>query len=170
MGSVFQALAALGCCALVALGLVGERQIDRAAPDPSEVGGDQRTVQADFMGDETTPFSETVSQSEAEGWEPDPPEHAPGADTLYRMCRVTAYCDRGQTASGVQSGVGQCAAPADIPFGAEIYIPALGRTFVVTDRTHERFRRSTVDIFLPGKAECWKFGRQYLECEITSPG
>ncbi len=70
---------------------------------------------------------------------------------LYRVCRVTAYCDRGSTASGVPSGMGQCAAPADIPFGSIVYIPALGQRFVVTDRTHRRFRRSTVDIFMPNE-------------------
>ncbi len=89
--------------------------------------------------------------------------------TIYRVCRVTAYCDRGTTAAGTQSGVGQCAAPADIPLGSKVYIPELGRTFVVTDRTHQRFRRSTVDIFVPSKELCRRFGRNYLECEFTVP-
>ena len=80
-----------------------------------------------------------------------------------------AYCDRGLTAAGVPSGVGQCAAPADIPFGAQIYIPALGRTFVVTDRTAKRFRHNTVDLFIRDRRECLKFGRRYLKCEITLP-
>ena len=88
---------------------------------------------------------------------------------VRRVCRVTAYCDRGITASGVPSGVGQCAAPADIPFGSRVYIPALDRTFIVTDRTAKRFRRSTVDIFITTRAECREFGRQYLECEFTIP-
>lgn len=88
---------------------------------------------------------------------------------VYRIYRVTAYCDRGLTAAGVASGVGQCAAPADIPFGARIYIPALGRTFVVTDRTARRFRHNTVDLFIPDRAECKRFGRRYLRCEITLP-
>ncbi len=89
-----------------------------------------------------------------------------GADTIYRVCRVTAYCDRGTTASGVQSGVGQCAAPGDIPFGSLVHVPALNQTFVVTDRTHRRFRNSTIDIFMPAKRDCRQFGRSYLECEI----
>lgn len=86
---------------------------------------------------------------------------------LLRICRVTAYCDRGTTAAGVPSGVGQCAAPSYIPFGSRIHIPALGRTFVVTDRTHRRFRNSTVDIFMPSKEDCRRFGRRFLECEIV---
>lgn len=89
--------------------------------------------------------------------------------TLYRICRVTAYCDRGTTASGVQSGVGQCAAPGYVPFGSKVYIPALDRTFIVTDRTHRRFRNSTVDIFIPSKSDCVQFGRSFLEVEITIP-
>lgn len=88
---------------------------------------------------------------------------------LYRVYRVTAYCDRGTTAAGVPSGVGQCAAPADIPFGSRIYIPELDRTFIVTDRTALRFRHNTVDLFMPDRATCKHFGRRYLECEITVP-
>ncbi len=88
---------------------------------------------------------------------------------VYRICRVTAYCDRGMTAGGTESGVGQCAAPADIPLGAKVYIPELGRTFLVTDRTHQRFRHNTVDLFVPVKDQCLRFGRQYLECEFTLP-
>ncbi len=88
---------------------------------------------------------------------------------VHRVYRVTAYCDRGLTAAGVSSGIGQCAAPADIPFGARVYIPALERTFVVTDRTARRFRHNTVDLFIPDREECLEFGRRYLECEIAFP-
>lgn len=91
------------------------------------------------------------------------------ARELRRVCRVTAYCDRGITASGTRVGVGQCAAPADIPFGTRLYIPELGRSFVVTDRTHPRFRSNTVDIFMPSKSTCLKFGRRYLRCEFAVP-
>jgi 3D (Asp-Asp-Asp) domain-containing protein len=95
-------------------------------------------------------------------------ELADDADTstLYRVCRVTAYCDRGTTAAGVPSGLGQCAAPGYIPLGSVVHIPALGRSFVVTDRTHKRFRNSTIDIFIPSQQECRNFGRHFLECEV----
>ena len=89
--------------------------------------------------------------------------------SVYRVYRVTAYCDRGLTAVGVPSGVGQCAAPADVPFGARVYIPALDRVFIVTDRTAKRFRQNTVELFMPSRAACKRFGRQYLECEILLP-
>ena len=91
------------------------------------------------------------------------------AGAMRRICRVTAYCDRGTTASGVESGVGQCAAPIDIPFGSRIHIPELDRTFLVTDRTARRFRHNTVDIFIPTREACLQFGRQYLICEVLPP-
>lgn len=94
----------------------------------------------------------------------------PDAEVLYRVCRVTAYCDRGTTAAGVPSGVGQCAAPGYVPLGSLVYIPALDETFVVTDRTHRRFRNSTIDIFMPSKKACRQFGRHFEECEIIIDG
>jgi 3D (Asp-Asp-Asp) domain-containing protein len=97
------------------------------------------------------------------------PPHEYEGELVCRVYRVTAYCDRGLTAVGVPSGVGQCAAPADIPFGARVYVPALDRVFIVTDRTARRFRHNTVDLFIPSRAACKQFGRQYLECEIALP-
>lgn len=91
------------------------------------------------------------------------------ATSQVRHLRVTAYHDRGLTAAGVPSDVGQCAAPADVPFGSTVYIPALNRKFVVTDRTHKRFRHNTIDIFMPDRNECLEFGRHYLDCVITPP-
>lgn len=86
-----------------------------------------------------------------------------------RELRVTAYCDLGLTASGVPSGPGQCAAPADVPFGSLVYIPALDRTLLVTDRTHRRFRHNTIDIFMDSARDCRRFGRRQLECIIIPP-
>lgn len=86
-----------------------------------------------------------------------------------RVLRVTAYCDSGVTASGAWTRVGQCAAPADVPFGSRVYVPALKRSFIVTDRTHRRFRHNTIDIFIPSEGACLKFGRRYLTCEVTPP-
>lgn len=103
------------------------------------------------------------------GLAPASPFIGPDSEIVRRMYRVTAYCDRGITASGVPAGVGQCAAPADIPFGAHIYVPALDRTFVVTDRTAPRFRHNTVDLFIPAREACLKFGCEYLECHVIIP-
>ncbi len=88
---------------------------------------------------------------------------------IYRICRITAYCDRGRTASGVESGVGQCAAPDDIPFGATVHIPELDLTLTVTDRTAPRFRANTIDVFIPRREDCIEFGVKYLECRFVLP-
>lgn len=91
------------------------------------------------------------------------------SNPLRRVHRVTAYCDDGLTAAGVNSGVGQCAAPADIPFGSIVYLPELDQAFVVTDRTARRFRHNTVDIFIPDCDDCLEFGLNYLDVEIYLP-
>lgn len=114
----------------------------------------------------TQPPVASIGSAEAAG-EPQPVAYR--EETICRVYRVTAYCDRGITAAGVPSGVGQCAAPADVPFGSRIYIPELDRTFIVTDRTAERFRHNTVDIFIPSRDQCLLFGRNYLTCEISMP-
>ena len=94
----------------------------------------------------------------------------PISDSIFqKKYRVTAYCDRGITAAGIPSGYGQCAAPADIPFGARIFVPELGQYFIVTDRTHRRFRHNTIDLFIPSKADCLQFGRRTLTCEVELP-
>lgn len=144
-------------CGIAALlGLVGGR-LAVGKTDVEPVGA-PRVVAA-------SPF-ETIPTAVIE---PDKEEVEYESELFYRVCRVTAYCDRGLTAAGVPSGVGQCAAPADIPFGSRIYIATLDRTFIVTDRTARRFRHNTVDLFIPNRRECKTFGRQYLECEIAIP-
>lgn len=124
---------------------------------------------ADRKLESRSPAARPTSAEAPGGLAPDGQDPAPVNKQLYRVCRVTAYCDRGLTAAGVPAGVGQCAAPIDIPFGAHVYIPVLDRAFVVTDRTARRFRHNTVDIFLPQRRKCLEFGRQYLECKITLP-
>lgn len=93
----------------------------------------------------------------------------PVAAADVRTLRITAYCDRGLTAAGVPSGVGQCAAPGDVPLGSRVYIPELNRTLIVTDRTHKRFRHNTIDIFIPDRQACLQFGVKRLTCIITPP-
>lgn len=115
------------------------------------------------------PVAEVEVESEPAGPPVEPVADEAEAVRLSRVCRVTAYCDRGTTAAGVPSGVGQCAAPGYIPLGSKVYIPALDQTFIVTDRTNKRFRNSTVDLFIPAKSQCRQFGCQFLECEFTIP-
>jgi rare lipoprotein A len=164
MGFAFQALIAFAGLALsvfVAVGLADSRPVTTPADSPIAV---VEQLQSTFEPAEPDTLVTTadVQPQESPAARADPP-------VLRRIYRITAYNDRGATASGTQSGVGQCAAPADIPFGSRIYIPALRRTLVVTDRTHPRFRHNTVDIFMPAERQCLNFGRKYLRCEITLP-
>ncbi|MBN2447574.1 MAG: hypothetical protein JXO22_12650 [Phycisphaerae bacterium] len=168
-------LAGLATCLLALTGLAtpaltagdARPEQDHFAPTATETTIDATEVMPPIRrttpGDEWTapPAAPAISNDKSAGL---------AAKTMRRVCRVTAYCDRGTTASGTQAGVGQCAAPADIPFGATVYIPELDRTFVVTDRTHRRFRRSTVDIFIPAHRDCVDFGVGYRECVFTLPG
>jgi|GEM_PF-6600751 len=131
------------------------------------IGAAADQISIDYPGNVAAPLQSEISTSatipaDSRGIQYD-------QDPFYRIYRVTAYCDRGLTAAGVASGEGQCAAPADIPFGSRIYIPELDQTFIVTDRTAKRFRHNTVDLFIAERRDCIQFGRQYLECEITFP-
>ncbi len=176
MMSVLQALvglAGLVGSALLTLGLVSEpsRQL---SPEPPAPAATVTSMVVHVSEPESPAIAEAIVSNidrPTESWQASLAGVASGQDPngpdVLRVCRVTAYCDQGTTASGVPSGLGQCAAPADIPFGSQVYIPALGKTFVVTDRTHRRFRRSTVDLFIPTKRQCLQFGRQFLECEFT---
>jgi len=90
-----------------------------------------------------------------------------------RMMRVTAYTphdkgmnDKGVTADGEKAQEGQTlAADSSIPFGTQIYIPELGKTFTVTDRgggiTGDR-----LDIYMESRSDALKFGDRELEVRI----
>ena len=139
------------CAVLILLGMLRQQpQLTGPQPHPPEV-------------------AHTAAHSVESALAANAERNAEGQQPLHRVYRVTAYCDRGLTAAGVPSGYGQCAAPADIPFGARVYIPELERTFIVTDRTAKRFRHNTVDLFMSSRPTCKQFGCQYLECEITLP-
>jgi 3D (Asp-Asp-Asp) domain-containing protein len=182
--SVFHALigwAGLICSAILALGLASELATAGGTPDPAPPPAlVEPSVEAESPIDGEIDLS-VVSGESPEALTPEkgtqpgtapartPAPPRPHRAPLRRVYRVTAYNDQGITASGRPVGVGQCAAPVDIPFGAQVHIPALGRTFVVTDRTHPRFHHNTVDVFIPSEPLCWKFGRRYLECVIVLP-
>ena len=149
------------CAALVLVSLADERPLVLVKTDDAQAAALTTPMPSASVDDDAAVASEVAAVvSDALEYH---------EDSVYRIYRVTAYCDRGTTAVGVSSGVGQCAAPADIPFGTRIYIPELDRTFVVTDRTARRFRHNTVDLFIPDKSQCKQFGCQYLECEVTLP-
>lgn len=175
MVAAYQPLARLVCLILLTVRLIGGQAGTQSAGDPRdglEAAGlawaapSESTSAGPMLMGGSQP---TALFDAAYGAPAKPVAKKPSARKLYRVCRVTAYCDRGLTASGIPSGLGQCAAPAYIPLGSRVYIPALRRSFVVTDRTHPRFRQNTVDIFVGSKDRCLQFGCRYLECEFTLP-
>jgi 3D (Asp-Asp-Asp) domain-containing protein len=90
------------------------------------------------------------------------------ASAETRLLRVTAYADHGVTASGQLTRPGTCAAPAGVPFGSRVYVPRVG-WLTVTDRTARRFRHNTIDIFMPSRADCVRFGVRFVPCAVQAP-
>jgi len=155
----------LGTSTALAVGLVRDIARERC-PDLS---GPQEVARPEVPPESAYPPPTPAKSSKTQPKRDAPTSKKKQAAKSRQVYRVTAYCDPGTTASGTKVGVGQCAAPAHIPFGARVHIPALNRTFVVTDRTAPRFRHNTVDIFMPREDICRDFGRRYLRCEVTLP-
>lgn len=90
-----------------------------------------------------------------------------------RVMRVTAYTNHdpgmdglGITASGEKTQEGRTiAADRSIPFGTEIYIPALGQTYTVTDRGGA-IRGDRLDLYIEDLDRALEFGVQDLEVFI----
>ena len=90
-----------------------------------------------------------------------------------RMMRVTAYTrndkgmnDKGITANGENALEGRTiAADSSIPFGTQIYIPELGKTFTVTDRGGA-IKGDRLDMYMEGPKGALKFGERELEVQI----
>jgi 3D (Asp-Asp-Asp) domain-containing protein len=88
------------------------------------------------------------------------------------MFRVTAYCQRGKTATGTKTGAGVAAAdPRLLPMGSVIRINS-GRdseTYIIEDRGG-RVRGRTIDLYISSCAQARRFGRRQLPVEIVSRG
>ena len=86
---------------------------------------------------------------------------------FWQVLNCSAYCETGnRTASGVWPQVGMAAAD-HLPFGTRVTLPD-GRVLTVMDRFGGGFTNK-LDIFMETEEECWKWGRQYLECKIEIP-
>lgn len=93
-----------------------------------------------------------------------------------RVMRVTAYTARdkgmngkGITASGEKALEGRTlAADQGIPFGSQIYIPALNRTYIVIDRGGA-IHGDRLDLYMESRKDAMKFGVQELEVFIKYP-
>ena len=90
-----------------------------------------------------------------------------------RVMRITAYTShdrgmngRGITASGERVQEGRTiAADENIPFGTEIHISALDRTYTVTDRGGA-ISRGRLDLYMESRKDALAFGVQELEVVI----
>lgn len=90
-----------------------------------------------------------------------------------RVMKITAYTsrDKGMNGRGITTNGERVqedrtiAADASIPFGTEIYIPALGKTFTVTDRGGA-INGNRLDLYMERYDDAMKFGVQYLEVVI----
>lgn len=88
---------------------------------------------------------------------------------------VTAYTahdkgmdGRGITASGERVQEGRTiATDPSIPFGTDIYIPALGKYYTATDRGGA-IRGNRLDLYMEKREDALKFGVQELEVFIKN--
>jgi rare lipoprotein A len=97
----------------------------------------------------------------------------PAQQVESRTMRVTAYTSsdkgmngKGITANGEKVLEGQTiAADSSIPFGTQIYIPELGKTFTVTDRGGG-ITGNRLDMYMESRKDALKFGTRELEVQI----
>ena len=88
--------------------------------------------------------------------------------TIWATLNVSAYSDRGITASGepVQDGI--CAVDRIngqwVKFGTKITLPN-GKVLIVKDRFGAG-HNNHLDIWMASESECWQFGRRNLLCKI----
>lgn len=90
---------------------------------------------------------------------------------------VTAYTvgddftpSHGITASGEKVREGRTlACPRSLPFGTEIYIPYLERTYVCTDRGG-RIKAGKLDVYMGSRKEALDFGKRKLNVIIKRKG
>lgn len=90
-----------------------------------------------------------------------------------RVMRVSGYSahDKGMngkhiTASGERTQEGRTiAADKSLPYGTEIYIPALDKHLVVTDRGSV-IKGDRLDLYFENRKDALRFGVQYLEVVI----
>jgi hypothetical protein len=86
-----------------------------------------------------------------------PPRKA-AARYAVRM-QVTAYCHRGRTATGTRGHVGTCAGPRRL-LGRRVWV--CGWPYRVTDVCPA----GAIDLWMPTRAQCLKWGRRSLVVEI----
>lgn len=94
----------------------------------------------------------------------------PAPRTERRVMKITAYTknDKGMNGRGVTTNGERVqedrtiAADQSIPFGTEIYIPALDHTYIVTDRGGA-IKGNRLDLYMERYDDAMEFGVQELE-------
>ena len=108
--------------------------------------------------------------AQPEGQVPLPGAIAP--QTILKTFLATAYCLKGQTASGVVVRRGIIAAdPRVLPLGSVVRLQA-GRysgIYTVMD-TGAAIRGRRIDIYLPTRAEAFSFGAREIKVEVLRTG
>jgi len=97
----------------------------------------------------------------------------PAQKVERRVMRITAYTKNGKgmngkgiTTNGQRTIEGHTiAAPESIPFGTQINIPALGKTFTVTDRGGA-IKGNRLDLFMESRKDAMEFGIREMEVFI----
>lgn len=84
-------------------------------------------------------------------------------------CEATAYCLQGTTFTGLPAGMGVVAVdPEVIPLGSYLYIEGYGQAQALDTGRDIIGRR--VDIWLPTRDDCLKYGRKQVEVKILREG
>lgn len=84
---------------------------------------------------------------------------------VWQLMNVSAYTsyETGSTltASGLTARAGETVACDHLPFGTELYIPSLEKTFIVQDRFGGGYT-DRLDIYMESQDQAWEFGRRWL--------
>lgn len=92
---------------------------------------------------------------------------------IYSM-EATAYTDDvasqgkwvGQTATGVKPQIGIVAVdPKVIPLGTKLYINGYGKA--IAGDTGGAIKGNKIDLFLPNRGDCMRFGRQKVKVRVV---
>jgi 3D (Asp-Asp-Asp) domain-containing protein len=85
--------------------------------------------------------------------------------THKKKAVITAYCLRGRTATGTRTRKGICAVNTQfIPLHSTIIVPGYGR-FTAEDKL-PRNSRAHVDLWMPSRGECRRFGRRTMVVKV----
>jgi len=127
-------------------------------------------VSREIISEEYT--TNSIPQIVAYGTKEYPPQASePQGDSMdgeMMIVNCTAYTSTGNaTASGVMPTSNHTVASwGGLPFGTQIYIPAMGCTYTVEDRGGA-VGYGIIDIYMDSYNECINFGKQNLEAYIT---